>query len=574
MEYPYLFVIGAPSGGTGDHSLDLKLKAKGMSCRFKCELGRLFTHPLAPVVEIPGQGLLLGAVFDRDGTRIPHRIDLDASPESTVTEILRRVWGNYLALLFDRHSLRVMRDPSGSVDCVYAFESGRGFITSHISLAVGLGIYRRDVDWEAVAHSLQFPFMKTARTALKRINELPPGCELHIADEVCSIRTAWSPWQFVVPEIRHRDAEVASQQLRKTVSRVVNSFSSLGRRHMVELSGGLDSSIVSMSLRDLASEVVFCTITMPASGTDESAYARAVTDALGQPLLPVEIGAERARFRFPVHAASVRPSTGILQDASNQLWDPLAHQHGIDSFFSGGGGDSIFCYLKTAAPAADAFLERGIKAGFLAIRDLSSLHKCTLWKAGRLTLKKLRRGARRGWKQDRMLLARDCLVEQPDLHPWLQAPENALPGDHEKIQDLVGTQLFREATPRNNGKPLYFPLLSQPVMEACLPVPSWMWISGGRDRAIARNAFADVLPAAIANRRSKGSYTGYLAAVYSRNKQAMRAFLMDGELRAQGLLDPDALERYFDRDLSPRDITFTRIFELCAAENWVQGQMI
>jgi asparagine synthase (glutamine-hydrolysing) len=117
------------------------------------------------------------------------------------------------------------------------------------------------------------------------------------------------------------------------------------------------------------------------------------------------------------------------------------------------------------------------------------------------------------------------------------------------------------------------PLLSQPVMEACLAAPSWMWISGGRNRAVARDAFSDLLPRDVLSRRSKGTFMSYLGAVYQKNKERMCDFLLTGHLQAHGLLDADAVRSRIESPLPPRDESFTRIFELCMAENWVRHQV-
>ena len=117
-----------------------------------------------------------------------------------------------------------------------------------------------------------------------------------------------------------------------------------------------------------------------------------------------------------------------------------------------------------------------------------------------------------------------------------------------------------------------FPLLSQPVMEACLRAPSWMWIAGGRNRAIARTAFSDVLPPDVLNRQSKASYMSYLGAVYERNKHQIEEFLLSGRLRSQGLLDTRAISTFFSQPLQPGDRTFLRMFDLCMVENWVRHQ--
>lgn len=116
------------------------------------------------------------------------------------------------------------------------------------------------------------------------------------------------------------------------------------------------------------------------------------------------------------------------------------------------------------------------------------------------------------------------------------------------------------------------PLLSQPVVEACLRVPTWMWIAEGRNRSVARAAFADVLPSVILNRRSKGSYLGFFAAVYKRGRMQMLDLLATGHLRARGLLDIKAIEYVVRNDLPPNESSFVRIFDLCMVENWLRHQ--
>jgi asparagine synthase (glutamine-hydrolysing) len=297
-----------------------------------------------------------------------------------------------------------------------------------------------------------------------------------------------------------------------------------------------------------------------------------VADSLGQQLLPLQVRFDDIRFDYGVPSSSIAPSIGLLQNTINQVWEAAGARYGASSFFSGGGGDSVFCYLKTTAPAVDAFIERGSKAGIAAIRDLSLLHQCTIWKAARLTFKKLFRKPSLDWSRDITLLNPECLALTPDRHSWMDAPAGALPGDREKIHDLIGTQLFRDMTPRGAGRAMHFPLLTQPVMEACLRVPSWMWIRDGRNRAVARDAFADLLPPGIIDRRSKGSYMSYMTAIYARDKWAMREFLGEGRLCANNLLDRPSLREFFKRELAPRDLSFLRIFDLCAAENWVRHQ--
>jgi asparagine synthase (glutamine-hydrolysing) len=86
------------------------------------------------------------------------------------------------------------------------------------------------------------------------------------------------------------------------------------------------------------------------------------------------------------------------------------------------------------------------------------------------------------------------------------------------------------------------PLLSQPLVELCLRLPSWVLTHGGRGRALARRAFAADLPQEIATRRSKGGMEEHIKAVLLNNIDLARSMLLDGQLVRRGFLDRTRLE--------------------------------
>src|SRR3546814_2508569 len=98
-------------------------------------------------------------------------------------------------------------------------------------------------------------------------------------------------------------------------------------------------------------------------------------------------------------------------------------------------------------------------------------------------------------------------------------------------------------------------------------VPAWMWIRTGRNRAIARDAFADLLPADILHRTSKGTYVTLAGALYARNRSEMLRFLETGHLNARQLLDMPVLRRAIASNTPPKDTSFFRIFDLSMIEN-------
>lgn len=569
MEYRYIVLAGT----TDKH--ESALRAMGLRPCLTAGAARVFVSPETPVLVVPG-GLAIGHVFFRDGTPAkPGALPKLSSPEQFAKLMLAQCWGDYLLIqLCDgpAQRLEVLREPSGGVTCVYVLRGGSGFITSDISLATGLGLYQRQIDWEFIPQALAYPHAKTTRTGLVGVRELLPGCSLLVGDKDATVREDWSPWTFVASPHRHHDPHEAAAEIRTTVALVVKAWAETDKSILLELSGGLDSSIIASCLRGTSARVTCYNLVTPVPGADERRYASLMADQLGVELQTEKLGSGDARFSFALPSNSVAPRVATLQYIVDLAMEKAASAHGAVSFFSGGGGDTVFCYLRNAAPAADALRERGIAAGLSAIHDLSALHQCTFWKAGRLTLRKLLRREDMRFKADSTFLDPSMSVDPPPRHPWLTAPANALVGDRERIIDLAGTQVFRDITLRSTTRPLRLPLLSQPVMEACLKVPTWMWIAGGENRAIARAAFADVLPRDILERKSKGSFTNYVGAVYRKNRHQIRDFLLQGHLHEHRLLDIGALERCFDAGAPPRDTSFMRIFSLCATENWVRNQ--
>lgn len=570
MDDRYLVVTAGALDALGDDGraqLAGALDAAGLGLGLDVGGSRLFLSPTTEHFAIPGRGVVIGRMFDHRGARIA-RLE---PPPARAADVTRRAWGGYVLVLAEGdRGLTVLRDPSGAVQCVHAIDAGGGFVTSDIGIAVACGLYRREVDWSALLATLAFPQLRGRRTCLARVEELLPGCRLTV-DEAVEQACEWSPWAFVAAPLRHGDPAEAQGCLREAVSTAVRAMCADERAFVLELSGGLDSSIVATSLGSHAGRAHFCTLRLPVSGTDESPYARAVADSLGRGLTCVDVGFEHATFDFPVESSAVVPGVGILQNAVNKTWEGVAADLGVSRFVTGGGGDTVFCYLRTAAPVVDAYRERGLRAALSVAADLGELHGCSTWKVGRLALKKRRRRPDAGWRAERAFLAGERIPAQAPSHPWLQSPAAPLHGDCERIRELVGNLVFRDLTPRGRGSRLHYPLLSQPVMEACLRVPTWMWVSRGRDRAVARDAFADRLPAAVLNRRGKGSYDTYMATVYARGRSGMREFLGDGVLRAHGLLDHAAVSAHLDAEPT-RDLSFLRVFELCAAENWARRQ--
>lgn len=539
----------------------------------------LFASEGTRAFQLPHGAIIVGDLYSHDGHPVldANQLDCDGTDAAFRHRILNDFWGEYIVVSPDRHNpsgFSVMRSPSHACElpCLYSTTDGASFVTSDISLALQLGIYRKHVDFDTLAHRLVYPSLKTSRTGLSGISELLPGCSVQICEGRGRIDESWSPWGFVSAANAYEDPGEAAAAVRSTIETVVSTLASQDGTVLLELSGGLDSSIIAVCLKQAAAKVKCATLTAPVPGADEREYASPIAAMLGTELITTEVAFGDALLDFALPPTAVNPAVGALQHLSDKLMEATAVRVGANSYFSGAGGDTVFCYLTDASPVADAFRSAGFSQGLRTLHDLSTFHQCTYWKAGRLALKKLMPSSTLPYKADTSLMPQPAALPELERHPWLTPPKGSLPGDRQRIFELSATQLFRDSCPRTLNRPVRMPLLTQPAIEACLRAPSWMWFSGAQNRAIARQAFADELPQNVYARKSKGTFTGFLGALYRRNRSAMRDFLLDGELHAHGLLDADALIQFTQGELPRGDGSFMRIFQFCAMENWVRQQ--
>src|SRR5205085_2629923 len=108
-------------------------------------------------------------------------------------------------------------------------------------------------------------------------------------------------------------------------------------------------------------------------------------------------------------------------------------------------------------------------------------------------------------------------------------------GKREHVRAIVHVHHFLDARRGVSDLAFLHPLLAQPLLELCLRIPSWMWARGGRNRAVARAAFRDLLPAEIVNRRAKGRLESLFMKSFMANRNALGDLLLGGRLDAMGM---------------------------------------
>lgn len=530
----------------------------------------LFADAGTEIVPIADRGWAIGRLFRRsDGSRIA-RVKQGEAERAAATDggwLLESCWGSYAALLLTREGSVAIREPSGAVPLYAAAPDGLQLYFSSAQYALDTGLLASTPDPVMPLHWLAYPYLRTGRTALAGVREILPGARrrtegIHNVDE-----GAWTPWAYSAPALQIRDFEVASAILRDTLLNTIQVLAADRRSVLVELSGGLDSAIVGASLRHSGIPFTAANFVTLSPDGDERRYASAAATRFSAPL--TEIFEEETPVDLSVPAEpSLLPGLSPLVMPLHRAFTAHAESAGADVFFTGAGGDNIFCYLTTAAPILDAWQDLGWREALVrTARDTAELNGCTWWTAVAIAAAKAGR-RRPAWKRQADFLNEEA-VPPLDRHPWLDAPAQARPGQREHVAALLRIQHFLDPEIRATSVESVHPLMSQPLLELCLRIPSWLWTRGGRNRAVARDALSDLIPAEILGRRTKGRLEGMCARTFMRSRREVAGLLLDGRLAARGWLDRPALESYLRTEGEPPDVRYFRVFELAATELWL-----
>lgn len=538
---------------------------------FRAAHGMLFAADAAPILPLPTiEGWLIGSLYDASG-RAPVR-HLPSSEQLAILSsggrsALQHHSGSYLLIWRDLRSGDVLgfRDPSACQPAWWHEEDGLVVFASDPDLLWRSGIVRPRIDVDGVAHWLRFPHLATARTCVEGIGELVPGERRRFVGR-SETGLLWRPWSFV----RHNRRDVSS--VAGAIDSVVEGQTAGLCRVGIELSGGLDSSIVADALHRAGVACVGYHLVPDAGDGDERRYAACVAKAYDLPLVELPLTATDMEPLARPTRRTARPTGVRYMRAIDRRFREAWIRSDVKSVFSGGGGDSVFCAISSTAPILDAWRDGGRALAVQAVRDVAQVTETTHWAVARALVRRCLRDAWRPWHwpADDHLLDHRCRPD-PDLHPWLDLPPGIPPGTRGHIASLLRIQSVIGAHDRMVDGELRLPLLAQPVMEACLAIPSWQWMEGGRDRAVARQAFAGRVPDLILQRRGKGRLDTLTIRAFERSRTGLRDLLCGGWLADRHLIDGEAIARALASPVSARSQDYPRILALADAELWARS---
>ena len=526
------------------------------------------------------------------------------------TEVILRAWeadgeacverlrGMFAFAIWDarRRTLFLARDRVGKKP-LYYWQGGGAFVFASEIKALfchpGPG---RAVDWTALHHYLAYGYTPARRSAFAGIVKLPPGHTATLTGGTLNLRRYWdlppAPAEAAradTPELHER----LRHEIREAVRLRLESDVPLG----VFLSGGVDSSIVTASMREVTSGRV-ATFSIgfgaAASSWDELRFARQVA----------------ARFGTEHHEEILEPKAAELAPVIVRAFDePFADSSAIATFavaaatvrhvkvaLSGIGGDETFAgyprYLGLAVSEQWARVPRALRraAGAVAI---AALPESFTSRNLRDWVVRFAAGAERPLPERYFAwtrffdtpalagLATPALLARLDGDPdaegrtaWRGRGHGAAMDGAFRVDlatylpdDLL---VMADRMTMANSLELRAPFCDHRVIETSLAIAPALKTRGFRLKGLLKAAYADVLPRSVLAHRKQGFMIPLARWLRGDLRPLVDDLLSPERVRARGLFCVERVQALKQEHLAGRRSHADRLWTLMMAELWLR----
>ncbi|HWK50303.1 MAG TPA: asparagine synthase C-terminal domain-containing protein [Steroidobacter sp.] len=560
-----------------------------------CVLYPNFRQGSLDVHALPDQcGVLIGASFQRlndvtDDSAAPRFRPTVQQSEQIIASrgrwLVEHTWGNYVAVLRDpaAHRTWVLKDPTGNLPCFATSFQSVQVVFGNIADLVSTQLFKFTINERYLRDRVLHGSVPDQR-ALNEVQTIHRGecVELGQTDQPGVFH--WQPLRFVETSTAIEDPAFAARAVRSTVRSCTRTLCSDHESILHRLSGGLDSSIIAACLADLPAppRLACYTYFTPSGRSDERPWAR--------------LAASRYRLQHEEHAITadqiplpkvmslpplIEPTASLGYLLRSSLEHQIAREHRATAVFCGDGGDSGFCG-DTFAYAVSEYLHRhglGPQALRLAAR-VAGLTEESTWTVMMKSLRRWRRGA--GMEHQRKTVMSVATLVDEELrasyaavssfpHPWLAHLPTVPWPLVRRLGTLLATPEFYNVAAGIDAPEVLAPLYSQPAMELLLRIPVDVHFQDGRERGLARQAFANDVPAEIIRRHWKDRAPGIADRLVERHREFLRELPLDGVLVEARLLNRKAVEEALSERVSKSAIYPGELLRHLDVEVWARS---
>jgi asparagine synthase (glutamine-hydrolysing) len=543
----------------------------------------------------------------RDLKNAGHRFYTNSDSETLVhlyeqhgVEGVSKLRGMFAYALWDEKAERLLlaRDRVGIKPLYYAMVGGRLVFSSELKAFFGLPWFDPEVHPAAIERFLTYLYIPGPETIYQDVVELPPAHVMVHERGLTSIRRYWT--------LRYQSqASVSPDEWRE---RFLHQFRDSVRSHLISdvplgafLSGGIDSSaIVGVMAQESTKPVLTYSIGHEGKGAfqDERAFARIVAERFKtdhhefvvttdvEDLLPKLV----ACFDQPFADSSAIPNYYINQ---------LTRQH-VTVALSGLGGDEIGGGYERYLGMKWAELFRKLPAAVRGVLGEKWVHLLPDLASGHPNMSRLKRFFASAEKPPAERYAafvtafsqseRDCLIDRNNMSSQERESPEALISEifHSGHADsllhgllLCDMQLYlpgdlltlTDRVSMHHSLEVRVPFLDHPLIELMAQIPAEHKTSLWSKKVLFKEAFKELLPSAILDRKKLGFSIPLGLWLRTDLKHLMCELLSRKSLSALGYLNPVEVERIMSEHLAGRVNHENKLWALMNLVLWQQQHL-
>jgi asparagine synthase (glutamine-hydrolysing) len=516
------------------------------------------------------------------------------------TRALSRFRGMFAFAVLDERSgkLFLARDQMGIKPLYWMPRQGGIVFASELKALVSAVGKELQVDSATLVASMMYYWVPDQRCSLLGVKRLQPGCWLELSPDGAIREGRY----FSLPELALDAAHSAPVDLRQVIEQSVEAHLVADVPVSSFLSGGLDSSIVTVLGQRGNPDMDSYTIrfreqdqaleAMP----DDALYARKVSRQFGIPLHEIEIAPDIVEL-LPRIVDILDEPIGDAAAINTLLMCEAARDAGVKVLLSGMGADELFggyrkhlaCLMGARYQRLPQMMRTGAERAVDALPVTAAGHglRYVRWAKRFLTFAEL--------PEEEAFRRSYTLYDPPELadllNPELSGFVEEIVGEHRaiytdtKLDDQVNRMCLADSRLFMTGLNLTYtdrasmaastevrvPFVDPVVAKAAFSLPGSRKIRSRRQKVALKDAALAWLPDEIVN-RPKASFSAPLRAwVAHELRPVIDDVLMKGELVSSGFIRRGALEKLVEEERSGREDRSKQIWQLLTLEEWLRN---
>ncbi|MFA6535621.1 MAG: asparagine synthase-related protein [Candidatus Babeliales bacterium] len=499
------------------------------------------------------QGLLVGKLFDREKCNAV-KFNADYAPLliDNPQKISDLFWGRYVGVLYNMTSkaITLIRDPQGLSTLFYVQNSDGIIFSTEIELLYKVLEIKPSIDLTYFAEHIINKNQSLPTTPFQGIKELLPGMGLCVTlDGKISQMLLWNISSLKSSFIT--DENAFEEELLATLKSCTKAWVGDASGVCVELSGGADSSGIMLLLQSLLPDdkklMAVNYIDSQTQSSNEIEHAQEVADVCNVSLHFLDWQNASLFDKLPHSWRPNKPSSLLLFYNHRKQLQELAWQNNCPEIMNGQGGDHVFLAPPPINALADHWLDHGFNGITTSIKGLSSVYRMPLMPLIYDNAKAVVNyyGKFHASQSSSTLFLNKNFAKTFKQHEFYikNTLNKFYPAKAIQIESLCQAVAFSERDQFAYNTIITHPLLSQPIVELALKIPTYQSFKDGYDRIFFRRAISRIKKTKSLWRMIKGQTTGTIVKQCAYHAQDIKDIILNGKLVSGGMIDKNWLNK-------------------------------